>query len=90
MTARRECPIAEVDMPQAFILLYGAALAAPLVLFGILIWSGLEQRLELGAKERLVRSRIMQPRVAPAASLVLIPVAAPAVISPRRRDRSAA
>ena len=73
-------------MPQAFFLLYGAALAAPLFLFGILIWTGLERRLGLAAKERLMRGRIMQPRVAPAAALTL--VAAPVTLP--HRGRSAA
>jgi hypothetical protein len=78
MTAARERPTVEVDMPQPFLLLDTAALAAPLLLFGILIWTGLERRLELAAKERRVRARITQPRFAPAAS--------PASVTlPRRR-----
>ena len=75
MTARRERPIAEVDMPQALILLDGAALGTPLLLFCILIWTSLERRLELAEKERLVRGRVMQSRVAAAAALTLVAVA---------------
>jgi hypothetical protein len=86
----RERPTGEVDMPQAFILLYGAALATPLLLFGILIWTGLERRLELAAKEHLVRGRIMEPRFAPAASLTLITLAPQTVRTVRPRRRSAA
>jgi hypothetical protein len=71
-------------MPQALLLLDSAALGAPLVLFGILIWTGLERRLELGARERLVRARIMQPRFVPAA-LTLVAVAPATVTLPRRR-----
>ena len=87
MTAPRERPFG-VDMPQVCILVYGAALAAPLVLFGILIWTGLERQLEFAAKERLVRNRIMQPRLAP--SLTLVALARSTVVAMRPRGRTAA
>ena len=90
MTVTRERSTGEVEMPQAFVLVYSAALAAPLVLFAVLIWTGLERRLELAAKERLVRSLIMQPRVAPAASLTLVAWARSTVTAVRPRSRTAA
>jgi hypothetical protein len=89
MTAEREGPTVEADMPQVFLLLYGAALAAPLLLFAILIATGLERRLDLRARERLVRARIMHPRVAPAAALTLV-VIAPAPVTLPRQGRTAA
>jgi hypothetical protein len=90
MTATRERSTGEVDMPQACILLYGAALAAPLVLFAILICTGLERRFELAAKERLLRGRTVEPQAAPAASLTLVAWARSTAISVRPRSRTAA
>jgi hypothetical protein len=76
-------------MPQVSLLLYGAALAAPLALFVILIWTSLERRLELAAKERLVRRRIMRPHAMPNPALTLV-IAAPVAAAPRQRARTAA
>jgi hypothetical protein len=62
----------EVGMSQTLILLIDAAAATPLVLCGILIWTGVERRVELAARERTVRAWMMRPRVAPSAPLVLV------------------
>jgi len=76
-------------MPQVSLLLYAAALGAPLVLFGILIWTELEQRLEIAARDHLVRSRLLRPRTSPAALALVMPAPAP-VIAPQPRARTAA
>jgi hypothetical protein len=69
-------------MPAACILLYAASVAAPLVLFAVLIWNGIERRLATAAHERFVRERRMP---APAATVLMLPRLAPIVIRPSDR-----
>ncbi len=44
-------------MEEGLILIYGAAAGAPLLLVGVLIWSGLERRPAARAKERTIVRR---------------------------------
>jgi hypothetical protein len=77
-------------MPQVSLLLDAAALGAPLVLFGILIWTEIEERLEIAARDHLVRSRLLGPRgLSPVALTLVIPASAPA-IAPQPGARTAA
>lgn len=44
-------------MPEGIILIYGADLLAPSLLFAILMWAGIARRLELSARRRSVMAR---------------------------------
>jgi hypothetical protein len=77
-------------MPQVSLLLDAAGLGAPLVLFGILIWTEIEERREIAARDHLVRSRLLRPRsLSPAALTLVMPASAPA-IAPQAQARTAA
>ncbi|HUK58513.1 MAG TPA: hypothetical protein VLV50_04720 [Stellaceae bacterium] len=74
-------------MPEAYLVLWGASLLAPIFLFGIAIWTGIERQLALAALERRVRER--RGRAGPLATLVrLVPTGPPPLVptpgSPRR------
>jgi hypothetical protein len=76
-------------MPQVSLLLDAAGLGAPLVLFGILIWTEIEERLEIAARDQLVRSRLLRPRSLSPALTLVTPASAPA-IAPQAQARTAA
>lgn len=60
-------------MPEVYILLVGAAVAAPLLLFAVLVLNAVERHLELTAREgRLRRSGHRSPP-ARTPALVLVP-----------------
>ncbi len=78
-------------MPQVSLLLDAAALGAPLVLFGILIWTGIEKRFDIAAKDQLVRSRLLRPRSAsPVALALVMPAQAPVIATTQPSARTAA
>lgn len=69
-------------MLEASLVLYGGSVLAPVLLFGVLIWSGIERLAALAALERRVRERILRPRpVAPELWF--------AALTPRRRRDAA-
>lgn len=67
-------------MPEVHILLLGASFTAPLLLFTVLAWTGIEHRRELGALEQRVRRQVT---AMPGVQLGLVAVASP--LSRRRR-----
>ena len=74
-------------MPEVYILLVGASVATPLLLFGILAWSGIERWRELAVRESEVR-RFIRPLPGVALRFVLSERRPAAVLG--RPDRTAA
>jgi hypothetical protein len=76
-------------MPETMILLYGALVLAPLVLFGIALWSGVERWRREADIERRVRARWLRRPIHPVPRLSLV-AEGPRGEAPFRRGRSAA
>ncbi len=75
-------------MPAAYLVLCGASVLAPLILFGIAIWTGVERQFALAALEHRVRTHTLRPQRL-AQVIWLAPDTPPFVPRPRS-SRSAA
>jgi hypothetical protein len=76
-------------MPLAYLMLCGASVLAPIILFGIAIWTGIERQLALAALERRVRERSLEQRRL-AQVIWFSTTGTPPVVPTRRSSRTAA
>jgi hypothetical protein len=62
MNATRAVAYREAGMSEVYFVLYGASIAASVLLFAIAIWTGIKRRAKFAALERRVRLRMTRPR----------------------------